>query len=113
MNDQGRIVKMKTCPICAARCFDDMEVCYGCMHRFDEAGSPQRQDVESGSFSRERKEEGVACGSAPALLARVEGFAEASEVATLLDGAQGACARWELVVSLRPVGQAAVEGADC
>ena len=30
---------MKTCPICKARCFDDMETCYGCMHRFadDEA----------------------------------------------------------------------------
>ena len=27
---------MKTCPICKARCFDDMEVCYGCMHRFAE-----------------------------------------------------------------------------
>lgn len=26
---------MKVCPICKARCFDDMEVCYGCMHRFD------------------------------------------------------------------------------
>ena len=27
---------MKTCPICKARCFDDMEICYGCMHRFEE-----------------------------------------------------------------------------
>lgn len=26
---------MKTCPICRARTFDDAEVCYGCMHRFD------------------------------------------------------------------------------
>ena len=26
---------MKTCPICKARCFDDMEICYGCMHRFE------------------------------------------------------------------------------
>lgn len=26
---------MKTCPICKARCFDDMEVCFGCMHRFE------------------------------------------------------------------------------
>ena len=25
---------MKTCPVCRARCFDDMEVCYGCLHRF-------------------------------------------------------------------------------
>lgn len=37
---------MKTCPVCKARCFDDMEICYGCMHRFDEVarepGSPGR-----------------------------------------------------------------------
>ena len=26
---------MKICPICKARCFDDMEICYGCMHQFD------------------------------------------------------------------------------
>ena len=26
---------MKTCPICKARCFDDMEICYGCMHPFE------------------------------------------------------------------------------
>ena len=29
---------MKTCPICHATAFDDMAVCYGCLHRFDEAG---------------------------------------------------------------------------
>jgi hypothetical protein len=37
---------MKTCPVCKARCFDDMEICYGCLHRFerDAAGeSPQRE----------------------------------------------------------------------
>ena len=26
---------MKTCPICNAQVFDDMDVCYGCMYRFD------------------------------------------------------------------------------
>lgn len=30
---------MKTCPVCRARCFDDMEVCYGCLHRFNERGT--------------------------------------------------------------------------
>ncbi len=25
---------MKSCPVCQASCFDDMEVCYACMHRF-------------------------------------------------------------------------------
>lgn len=29
---------MKTCPVCKARCFDDMEVCYGCLYRFRENG---------------------------------------------------------------------------
>ncbi|ANE21975.1 hypothetical protein AAY81_01015 [Denitrobacterium detoxificans] len=28
---------MKTCPVCQATCFDDMDVCYGCMHRFPTA----------------------------------------------------------------------------
>lgn len=32
---------MKTCPICKARCFDDMGICYGCLYRFD------RQEAES------------------------------------------------------------------
>ena len=32
---------MKTCPICKARCFDDMEICYGCMHRFSEDAASQ------------------------------------------------------------------------
>ena len=32
---------MKTCPICNARSFEDMETCYGCMHRFkDEQKAP-------------------------------------------------------------------------
>lgn len=37
---------MKTCPVCKARCFDDMEICYGCLHRFRNAaaeGSPQQE----------------------------------------------------------------------
>lgn len=28
---------MKICPICNARCFDDMDTCFGCMHRFNVA----------------------------------------------------------------------------
>lgn len=26
---------MKQCPVCKARCFDDMEICYGCLHHFN------------------------------------------------------------------------------
>lgn len=25
---------MKICPVCSARCYDDMSVCYGCLHDF-------------------------------------------------------------------------------
>lgn len=27
---------MIQCPVCKSMCFDDMEICYGCMHRFDD-----------------------------------------------------------------------------
>ncbi len=29
----------KTCPICGATCFSDMEVCFGCLHHFEGDGS--------------------------------------------------------------------------
>lgn len=25
---------MKICPVCHSRCFDDMDMCYGCLYRF-------------------------------------------------------------------------------
>lgn len=27
---------MKSCPVCKATTFDDMEICFGCLHRFGE-----------------------------------------------------------------------------
>lgn len=39
---------MKVCPVCGSRCFDDMDVCYGCLHDFlREGSSPACQAVES------------------------------------------------------------------
>lgn len=36
------IFDTKTCPVCGQELFDDMRVCYGCMHEFaDSPGSPQ------------------------------------------------------------------------
>ena len=32
---------MKKCPVCESLCFDDMAVCFGCMHRFDEDDAPE------------------------------------------------------------------------
>ena len=41
---------MKTCPVCDAKAFDDAEICYGCMHRFDEdAGSVQKTAAPMGA----------------------------------------------------------------
>ena len=37
---------MKTCPVCQARTFDDADVCYGCLYRFeDEEALPQQQEA--------------------------------------------------------------------
>ena len=30
---------MKTCPVCAAKAFDDADVCFGCLHRFEKDGA--------------------------------------------------------------------------
>lgn len=39
---------MKVCPVCGSRCFDDMDVCYGCLHDFmREGASPVSQAIES------------------------------------------------------------------
>ena len=35
--------EMKTCPTCGARAFDDAEVCFGCLHRYEE--EPVRPNV--------------------------------------------------------------------
>lgn len=38
---------MKTCPVCAAKAFDDVEVCYGCLHRFEEGETRARSAARS------------------------------------------------------------------
>lgn len=35
----------KTCPICGATCFIDMETCFGCLHHFDER-PPSRAELQ-------------------------------------------------------------------
>lgn len=45
---------MKRCPTCGANCFDDMEVCYGCLHQFDgpkAGGIPSEQIADALSVS--------------------------------------------------------------
>lgn len=36
---------MKTCPVCGARCFDDMAVCYGCLHDFSRPALTEKDDA--------------------------------------------------------------------
>ena len=31
---------MKTCPTCGSVCFDDMDTCFDCLHRFDQESEP-------------------------------------------------------------------------
>ncbi|MEG1166655.1 MAG: hypothetical protein RSD93_01200, partial [Gordonibacter sp.] len=40
---------MKTCPVCHARTFDDAEVCYGCMHRYEGEAMCGRAAVGDGA----------------------------------------------------------------
>ena len=52
---------MKTCPICKARCFDDMEICYGCMHPFDseERSGEKRADAMDPTDKPQASEERI------------------------------------------------------
>ncbi|MGN0301807.1 MAG: hypothetical protein ACI4BI_02920 [Anaerotardibacter sp.] len=34
MREISEELVMKECPICRELCFDDMEICFGCLHRF-------------------------------------------------------------------------------
>lgn len=93
---------MKVCPVCSARCFDDMDVCYGCMHRFEEAAEPAEASPETPSGIVDA----VGLSQASGGFGRPADDATGLEavVATLsADSRERTCARWELVVSLRPM----------
>lgn len=47
---------MKNCPVCEARCFDDMEICYGCLHRFGE-------ELPEDEFEPDEPDEALAAAS--------------------------------------------------
>lgn len=32
---------LKVCPVCHAQCFADMDICYGCLHKFSDKDSTQ------------------------------------------------------------------------
>ena len=45
---------MKTCPVCGAACFDDMTICYGCMHDFARGEKTAAADVVPDASSPRR-----------------------------------------------------------
>lgn len=51
---------MKKCPLCGANCFDDMDTCYCCMHRFgepeDESGGVAQDEVSQAHVEGECEE---------------------------------------------------------
>lgn len=65
---------MKVCPVCNSKCFDDMEVCFGCLHRFTEddavdvavGASCQNESPGEAWESAERKHPSVVRGERPA-----------------------------------------------
>lgn len=66
---------MKICPVCKSTLFDDMDVCYGCMHRFEgEDGLPE--EARSVSLEGGPRREGCSARRGgeepPGFLVRVE-----------------------------------------
>lgn len=45
---------MKTCPVCGSVIFDDMDTCFGCMHRF-QGDEPARSDPAERSVGSEMR----------------------------------------------------------
>lgn len=46
-------LEVKTCPVCGARCFSDMDTCYNCLHSFvhDEVKSEEASPNRNGQFA--------------------------------------------------------------
>lgn len=64
---------MKECPVCGARCFDDMEVCYGCLHDFSREDVSPIGQVVSSSCDQEIEEAVMPSGDRRSVVPR---FAE-------------------------------------
>lgn len=49
----SRRLEVKTCPVCGARCFSDMDTCYNCLHSFvhDEMKSEEASPSRNGQFA--------------------------------------------------------------
>lgn len=90
---------MKQCPVCKSQCFDDMDVCYGCMHRFGEEvpGRPERRVVKDVPFE---VEEPVIAQGARLQSPAAASAARSGDAATFVFPMEGA--GFDLAISIRP-----------
>lgn len=87
---------MKICPVCNARCFDDMEVCYGCLHRFaQELGSEALEMMGDQAPLTEPKPEGfpVVFGRSEEVKEREFSQADGAEKVATASGGEAPSAR--------------------
>lgn len=93
---------MKECPVCKTFVFDDMGVCYGCMHRFSEGGAasllqnllPEIAIEEAGEIGEKRGDD----------MLEERGMAGASESDGVVDAGDAddlPLERWVLRVEMR------------
>lgn len=93
---------MKQCPVCKSQCFDDMDVCYGCMHRFDEGLLTQVLHQDDGLTEFEVEEPRTIAANVPLehLPAVSVSVSKASNLSVVpLPFADGA---FDLVIGFRP-----------
>lgn len=95
---------MKVCPVCKATSFKDMDVCFGCMHRF---GEPEESDFERdgdhpalAAGHSVLRETGAVTDTAP----DGDGFSQESSTSSMLSGSgsDGAGAKMASPLSSRP-----------
>lgn len=91
---------MKQCPVCKSQCFDDMDVCYGCMHRFDEGLLAQVLHQDDALTEFEVEEPRTIAADVPLEHLPAVSVPEASNLSVVpLPFADGA---FDLVIGFRP-----------
>lgn len=86
---------MVQCPVCKSLCFDDMDVCYGCMHRF--GADPGAEGFMASGLPDFEPEEPEEDGR----IAIQDACTSAASAPHLVDPAGSH--RVELVISIQPV----------
>lgn len=97
---------MKTCPVCKASCFDDMETCFGCLHDFSRksASVPQHAKgpiLESSLEDDLEPEEAILPARAGGAIVPAAG-AHATEISLAPDLSMGVPAGYRLVLRFEP-----------